>query len=121
MTPTEHQIQSAFFDYVAVKRNSDWRWWLVFAVPNGAHLKPSMAAKMKAEGMTSGVADVLCLVPAHGHCGLCLEFKRPRETQSENQKRFENYVHTAGYMYSVVRDAEAAIKLVERWFGKGKV
>lgn len=119
MTPTEHQIQSAFFDYVEIKRNSDWRWWNVFSVPNGAHMSKATAGKMKAEGMTSGVADVLCLYPAHGHCGLCLEFKRGKETQSDNQKRFENYVHTAGYMYQVVRDAEMAIKLVERWFSKG--
>lgn len=118
MTPTEHQIQSAFFDFIRIKRNSDWRYKLVFAVPNGGQRHPAVAAKMKAEGVTPGVADVLCLYPAHGHCGLCLEFKRPKEKQTEAQREFENYVHTAGYMYQVVRDAEMAIKLVERWFSK---
>ena len=121
MTPTEHQIQSAFFDYVRVKRNSDWRYELVIAIPNGGMRNKAVAGKMWAEGVTAGAPDVLCLFPAHGHCGLCLEFKTPKGKQSEAQKRFENYVHTAGYMYSVVRDAEAAIKLVERWFSKGKV
>lgn len=73
--PNEHEIQTAYFDWVRMARlgpENDWAW-LIFAIPNGAKL-PYMktesgqrispqATKLLNEGLTPGVADVFVSVP----------------------------------------------------------
>jgi hypothetical protein len=59
---------------------------LCFAVPNGGKRGVVTASIMKAEGVKSGVADVLLLVPNGLFNGLCIEFKIGKVKQSTGQK-----------------------------------
>ena len=78
---------------------------LLFAVPNGGGRSKIEAAIMKGEGVVSGVADLLLLVPNNTYHGLCIEMKTPSKTsrQSPNQKAWAAAVTDVGYEYKVVR------------------
>ena len=95
---------------------------LLFAVPNGSYRNLVTAAKLKAEGVTPGVADLLLLVPGFGiselkdgylakEChALCIEMKTKRGYQSQAQKEWQKKVEEYGYKYAVCRSVEEFIK-----------
>lgn len=114
--PTEHQIQSAFFEW--------WESWartrgispqLCFAIPNGGKRSRAVAGKLKAEGVKRGVCDVFLTVPMSGFHGLYLEFKRPGEKPSEHQEAFLYEVRRRGYNALVVWSVGEAIRTVQEY------
>lgn len=145
----EHDIQTAYFDWVRMARlspDNDWAW-LIFAIPNGAKLPykkdektgrriSPQALRLLNEGLTPGVADVFVSVPAirtqegvfqldgsptrYVCPGLYLEFKRPDSGQvRKEQKEFGLRVEKRGYLYRVVRDTNDAIEMTINYL-KGK-
>lgn len=128
---TEHQIQASYFDWIKVMRNTDWRYHLVYSVPNGAKL-PSLknksggrwspvAKKLIAEGLTSGVWDVSIDVPVVDWTtgvvrpGMKLEFKSAVGKLSDTQKEWGEHANKCGWMLSVVRTFEEAKLVTEGW------
>ena len=92
----------------------------MFSVPNGAHLSAIQAKILKAEGMTSGVADVLFLHPSAdgAYAGLAIEFKTAKGRQSENQKSFQAALEDVGcYCYAIVRSFEEFRELLTNYLG----
>ena len=87
----------------------------MFAVPNGGQRNIQTAARLKAEGVTSGVADLLLLVARHGFHGLCIEVKTLVGRQSENQKAWQKVIEAQGYKYEIVRSLDDFAELV-RWY-----
>ena len=79
---------------------------LLFAVPNGGARSKSEAARLKAEGVTAGVADMILLYPSDCYHALCIEFKTHEagSRQSAAQKSWQAAVESAGNKYVVVRD-----------------
>ena len=86
----EHSHQKAFFQYLALKIVPRWPVAkLTHAIPNGAKLMGTgtqvgkiEGGKMKAEGLRSGVPDVMCPVPRQRapmglYHGLYMELKKP--------------------------------------------
>jgi len=92
---------------------------LLFSVPNGGQRSKSQGGKLKAEGVKSGVADILCLVAARGYGYLCIEMKHGKNKQSENQLDFEKRVkdNGRGYYY-VAYSSQEALKVLQ-WYLKG--
>lgn len=93
---------------------------LLFSVPNGAHLSMMQAKILKAEGMTSGVADMLFLHPsADGQfCALAVEFKTAKGRQSDRQKAWQEALEEQGcYYYAVVRSFEDFRELINNYLG----
>ena len=88
---------------------------LLFHVPNGGYRSKITAAIMKREGVVSGVADLLLLVPNGKHHGLCLEMKTPSGRQTELQKFWEKAVVAQGYKYEIVRDIEQFMEIVNQY------
>jgi hypothetical protein len=74
--------------------------WL-FAIPNGGDRNRIVAANLKAEGVKSGVADLLLPVARQGYHGFFIEMKNARGQQSTSQKDFEAFVSREGYLYAV--------------------
>lgn len=114
MRQEEHKIQCAivkwfYYAYPAL------RGGLLFAVPNGGHRNIQTAARLKAEGVTSGVSDLLLLVPKREYHGLCVEVKTPVGRQSDNQKNWQRAIEAQGYKYSIVRSLDEFAELV-RWY-----
>ena len=114
MRQEEHRIQCAIVKwfYYAYPQ---YRGGCMFAVPNGGHRNIQTARLLKAEGVTSGVSDLLLLVPKREYHGLCIEVKTPVGRQSENQKNWQRIIEAQGYKYCIVRSLDEFVELV-RWY-----
>jgi hypothetical protein len=64
---------------------------------------------LKAEGVRSGVADIMLPVPVRPYYGLFIEMKVDDNKQSATQMQFNAFVLRQGYMYVV------AYTWVEAW------
>lgn len=92
---------------------------LFCAVPNGARVKPWIANQLKAEGMESGVPDILIFdrpssfkipweVPMP--CGVAVEMKRAKGgTVSKSQKAWHESLRACGWYVIVARGAADAL------------
>lgn len=76
---------------------------LLFAIPNGGQRNPREGARLKAQGVTAGVPDLLLAVPNPSCHGLFLELKAgalaPRPNQREQLERLQE----KGYAVAVIR------------------
>lgn len=112
----EERMQIEFFNQVPIffpKLPSK----LLLAVPNGGSRNIIEAKNLKAQGVKSGVADVLLLIPKKGYSCLCLEFKTPTGKQSEEQIEFQRQADKAGNKYIVVRSVKEAIDTLKWYLG----
>lgn len=122
----EHDLQCACVkdfrsDYPALEK-------LLFAVPNGGFRNKTTAGKMKAEGVTSGVSDLILLVPNKLFHGLCIEmkiiheftdgngkFQRKKTYQEPEQREWQSLVENQGYMYVVCRTEDEFKHIVDNY------
>ena len=88
---------------------------LFFAVPNGGYRSRITAARMKAEGVRRGVADLILLVPRHGYASLCIEMKMRTGRQSDAQKEFQKAAEGEGNRYVVCRSFDEFRKVIEEY------
>ena len=114
MRQEEHRIQCAIVKWFYYAYPA-YRGGCLFAVPNGGHRNIQTARSLKAEGVTSGVSDLLLLVPKREYHGLCIEVKTPVGRQSENQKNWQRIIEAQGYRYEIVRSLDEFAELV-RWY-----
>lgn len=77
----------------------------------------SGGARLKAEGMVKGVADLILLVPRQGYGCLCVETKTATGRQEPEQKEWQKAVEAAGNKYVVCRSAEEFMQVVEDYLG----
>lgn len=116
---SEHDIQSAFFRWVRLAEKINPALRLMFAVPNAGKRGYKTAAMMLAEGLRSGVPDMLLPVPRNGFTGLAIEFKKPGGKLSDNQKDFIDLLISENWLVVVMTDTEAAIRTVKDYLGIG--
>ena len=114
MRQEEHRIQCAIVKWFYYAYPA-YRGGCLFAVPNGGHRNIQTARNLKAEGVTSGVSDLLLLVPKREYHGLCVEVKTPVGRQSDNQKNWQRIIEAQGYRYEIVRSLDEFAELV-RWY-----
>lgn len=93
---------------------------LLFAIPNGGKRNAVTAAILKAEGVRSGVADLFLAIPKIDCCGVFIEMKFGKNTQSESQKEFQKKVESVGYRYELIYDFDSFVKLIEDYLCKRK-
>lgn len=109
---------------------------LLFAVPNGGKRGKKVVktkfgskivsvegARLKQEGATSGVADLILLYPNKQNHALAIEMKFGRNTQSPAQKDWEKAAKENGVRYEVINTFEKFQSLIfeylqETDFGK---
>ena len=104
MRQEEHNIQVAIVQYLRL------RGFEVFAIPNGGRRDAVTGAKLKAEGVTAGVADMIILLPI-GNV-LFVEVKTAKGRQSPEQKAFQERVESLGFNYVIWRSVEDAEKFI---------
>lgn len=76
----------------------------LFAVPNGGRRDEKTAAKLKAEGVVAGVADLILLKSNRDYGALLIEMKTLKGRQRDSQKQWQNIVCADGeYKYVVCR------------------
>jgi hypothetical protein len=105
--PTEHQEQRLFVMWFR-QTHSPVR---IFAIPNGGLRSKSTAAKLKVEGVVSGVPDLF--IPAWR---LWVEMKRVKGGRlSPEQKDWIEYLEANGYTALVCHGAEDAKLKIEQF------
>ncbi|MCM1029748.1 MAG: VRR-NUC domain-containing protein [Pseudoflavonifractor sp.] len=113
MRDLEHRLQTdcvRWFGYAHPELRG-----LLVAVPNGGRRDSVTGARLKAEGVVAGVADLILFAKRGGHGALMLEMKTAKGRQSEAQKEWQGRVEGAGYRYEVVRDFERFATVIEEY------
>lgn len=83
---SEHGHQVAVFVWVRANvRKEPLLDWL-FAIPNGGQRNAATAGRLKAEGVKSGVPDLMLPVPRKNYAGLFIEMKKLDGKLDKNQK-----------------------------------
>ena len=107
---SEHQEQVALFNFLRTMEGQHPMLKWIHSVPNGGHRAMTTAKKMKAEGVKAGVLDVF--VPATKWKiigvgfkkylpGLYIEMKFGKNTMTDNQHEFADFVTEQGYLVKV--------------------
>jgi hypothetical protein len=116
MGASEHQIQSSFFELLAIKYKDIYR--LAFAVPNGGHRHLGVAIKLKKEGVKSGVPDVFIAYAPKDKKGLWIEFKAHPNKLSEAQLEWMTKLLGQGYEAAVCYSLEEAENVLIHYMGQ---
>lgn len=101
MKTSEHNEQAALFHWAALHEDRYPELRLLFAIPNGGHRHPAVAAKLKKEGVKKGTWDVLLPVVAFGRPGLWIEMKVGSNKLTAEQEQFGAQVREQGYRTEV--------------------
>jgi len=99
---TEHAHQVALMAWCALNFEVYPKLKLLFAIPNGGERNPVVAARLKAEGVRSGVPDLMLPVARHGRFGLFIEMKKPKQGKVQgSQAEWHRDLDTEGYGVAV--------------------
>jgi len=107
---SEHSLQVTVLAYLTYRAKPDVN---VIAIPNAARRSLRMGARMKAEGLQSGVADLCIMLP--GGRVAWLELKTDRGRQSLAQKGFEAKCKRLDHPYALARNLDEAIAALTQW------
>ena len=100
----EHRLQCACVQWFRAQ-HPKYRHNL-FAVPNGGRRDKVTGAKLKAEGVLAGVADLILLKSNASHGALLIEMKTGSGKQSEVQGHWQRAIEKDGYKYVLCRSLE---------------
>ena len=85
----------------------------LFAVPNGGRRDATTGAKLKAEGVLAGVADLILLCPSPDYHALLIEMKTSKGKQSDVQKEWQKKMEEYGYKYVVCHSLDEFIHAID--------
>lgn len=121
--PEESEEQIALFrwaDMLSVSLRPELR--LLYHVPNGGSRNKIEAARLKEEGVRSGVPDLCLPVSRGGYHGLYIELKRTSGGRvSETQKRWLAALTEAGYLAVVCHGWDEARHVIENYLDERRV
>ena len=117
---SEHDLQASCVHWFRFQYNRYRN--LLFAVPNGVFFNATNRNKAFAyhrklidEGLVSGVADLILLVPRHGFGALCIEMKTQNGRQSDKQKEWQAECEASGNKYVVCRSFDEFRNEINRY------
>lgn len=84
----------------------------LFAVPNGGRRDAVTGAKLKAEGVLAGVADLILLQRTEQYGALLIEMKTRTGRQAQVQREWQRVVELDGYRYVVCRSIDDFMKAI---------
>ena len=112
---TEECEQIVLFRWAEFSASQNPELELLYHIPNEGKRSAVTGARLKAQGLKSGVPDV-CLPTAHGgYIGLYIEMKVKPNKPTENQKRWLRALREAGHMVAVCYGFEEARDLIEKY------
>ena len=92
----------------------------LFAVPNGGRRDATTGARLKAEGVIAGVADLVLLVARKGYGALLIEMKTGKGRQSTAQKLWQSDVtRNKEYLYVVCHSFDDFRMAVKEYLNYG--
>jgi hypothetical protein len=120
----ESDMQTAFFEWVALKAKSNNAYEMIIATPNeGGKNMHKWGNKRKAEGMAPGFPDISVFIPRSGFAGLFIELKTKKNTATETQKKWNAKLNHWGYCCICLRTDywERLADIVANWIERGVV
>ena len=124
MTETEHDHQVNLFLWAKLQKNKYPELEKMYAIPNGGQRHKIVAAKLRAEGVKSGVPDV-CLPVARGrYHSLYIELKRPKSASkragsvTKNQTKWIDWLTEEGNLVIVCYGWDAARAAILGYLGE---
>jgi len=112
---SEHQEQSALFDWAEKMEFKYPELGLMFAIPNGGLRNKAVAMRMKEEGLRPGVPDIFLSSARCGWHGLFIELKYGRNKPTRLQQNWLDALTEAGYLAVVCWGWEEAAALIESY------
>jgi hypothetical protein len=88
---------------------------MLYAVPNGARVSIGTAVGLKAEGLKSGVPDLVLPVARGGYNALYIEMKTPTGKISDNQNKWHGDLRVYGNYVTVCRSADETIDILIKY------
>ena len=118
MKSKEHELQVACVKWFRLQYPEYAK--LLFAVPNGGNRNIATASRLKAEGVVSGVSDLILLLSRNGYNSLCIEMKYGKQQLSNNQLHWGSLVIKYGTAYIVCRSLEGFQNEINKYLNTTK-
>jgi hypothetical protein len=110
--PSEHEIQAAVIQWCDIMANQDYRYGLIYAIPNARKISPAGMNYCRQEGLRKGFPDT-CLPWGNGkYNALYIEFKKGTNQPSIEQMEWARKLHRAGNLCYCINDIELAKKTI---------
>lgn len=111
--PTESAEQQTLFQWAKMASGKWPELELLYHIPNEGKRSYKTGARLKAEGLRSGVPDICLPVARGGHHGLYIELKRIRNSRvTKAQLDWIEALVAQGYVAAVCRGCDEAIELI---------
>lgn len=113
---TEHDQQVLVIQWAFINEDRYPELALLFAVPNAGKRSIGAARYYLAEGLKSGVPDLILPIPElsiddnRQYCGLAIEMKDGKNKTTPNQDHWLERLASYGWKTAVCYSADAAIK-----------
>ena len=115
MKQPEHILQVNCVNYFRLRYPKG----LIYAIPNGGQRNVIVAAKLKAEGVLSGVPDLHIPIAQKGFHGLYIELKNGKAGKvSDNQLTIMEKLQSEGYRCEVCRSFDEFRNVVDNYFNQ---
>jgi hypothetical protein len=112
---SESTEQQALFEWAEIAAKKTPELKLLFAIPNGGKRNITTAARLKKEGVKSGVPDICLPVPCGKYHGLYIEMKVGRNKPSVNQLWWIEQLQRQGYKVDVCYGWGEAVKVIAEY------
>lgn len=107
--------QEALFSWAAYQQGRMPELEYLHHVPNGGKRDKATATALKRQGVKAGVPDIVLPAVRAGYHGLYIELKAGKNTTTDNQKRWLEYLRQQGYYTAVCYGWQPAAELIERY------
>lgn len=111
MKELEHQLQVSCIKWFRLK----YRGHLIYSIPNGGKRNIIIAAKLKSEGVVSGIPDLHIPIANRFYHGLYIEMKVKPNTPTDNQETIMNQLRVNGYKCEVCYSLDEFISVVTNY------
>lgn len=113
---SESQEQQNLFKTIAYMQNTypELKW--LYHVPNGGLRDIRVAKKLKAEGVKSGVPDLVLPIPRYPFHGLYIEMKKTKGGRvSKDQRVWLDFLKEQNYMVEVAKGCDEALEILKEY------
>jgi hypothetical protein len=115
MQHRESEEQQALFRWAKLSEGRLPELKLLHHIPNGGKRNPREAARLKLEGVRSGVPDISLPVARGRYHGMYIEMKADKGRLSENQIEWMDRLRRQGYLVALCHGWEEAAKIIEKY------
>lgn len=119
-TASESVEQQALFRWAAFAAGKYPELRLLYHVPNEGKRSQWTGARMRSEGLKSGVPDLCLPVARSGYHGLYIELKAGKNKPTANQLAWLEALEAQGYKTAVCYGWEAAKTVIENYLKAGE-